>query len=329
MQYDKRISDMRPGDEVEGFYLLRDAVVKTSAAGKPFLSGTVADRTGSIDIKVWDYTGALGRSPADAGSVIKLRAAVTEFKGTPQLNVSRIRPAAPDDSYDLTALVPTAPIDAAETLAQVRALIATIEDSDLRRVAETMLDRHGEAFARIPAAKSVHHGFLSGLLMHTANMLRVADMLAGLYAGVIDRSLLLTGTLLHDIAKEREFAFSALGLVTEYSLPGQLIGHLVMGAQEAAQVARELAVPEEKSLLLQHMILSHHGEPEHGAAVRPLCAEAELLSYIDLIDSRMEIYAEALPDIPVGTFSGRIFSLDKRIYHHAPLAEMTDQPPEG
>ena len=132
MQYDKRISDMRPGDEVEGFYLLRDAVVKTSTAGKPFLSGTVADRTGSIDIKVWDYTGALGRSPADAGSVIKLRAAVTEFKGTPQLNVSRIRPAAPDDSYDLTALVPTAPIDAAETLAQVRALIATIEDSDLR-----------------------------------------------------------------------------------------------------------------------------------------------------------------------------------------------------
>ena len=134
--------------------------------------------------------------------------------------------------------------------------------------------------------------------MHTYNMLRAADFLAGLYPEVIDRSLLLTGTLLHDFAKEREFVFSDLGIVTEYSTAGQLLGHLVMGAQEVADVARELAIAEEKSLLLQHLLLSHHGEPDFGAAVRPMCAEAELLSYIDLIDSRMEIYAETLPGVP-------------------------------
>ena len=316
MEYDKPIADMIPGDEVEGFYILKDAHQKTTAAGKPFLSGSIADRSGSMDIKVWDYSGPVGGTPSDTGKVIKLRGVVSEFKGMPQLTVSRIRMTAPADRYDTAALVPVAPIDPDEALNDIRRMLDSLTDADYRAAAKTMLQRHLEAFRQIPAAKSVHHSFLSGLLMHTSNMLKMADFLAGLYAEIIDRSLLLTGTLLHDFAKEREFVFSDLGIVTDYSTKGQLLGHLVMGAQEAAEVCSEVGVPEEKSVLLQHLILSHHGEPEFGAAVRPMCAEAEPLSYIDLIDSRMEIYAENLPDVPVGTFSNRIFSLDKKIYHH-------------
>ena len=316
MEYDKPIADMIPGDEVEGFYILKDAHQKTTAAGKPFLSGSIADRSGSMDIKVWDYSGPVGGTPSDTGKVIKLRGVVSEFKGMPQLTVSRIRMTAPADRYDTAALVPVAPIDPDEALNDIRRMLDSLSDADYRAAAKTMLQRHLEAFRQIPAAKSVHHSFLSGLLMHTSNMLKMADFLAGLYAEIIDRSLLLTGTLLHDFAKEREFVFSDLGIVTDYSTKGQLLGHLVMGAQEAAEVCSEVGVPEEKSVLLQHLILSHHGEPEFGAAVRPMCAEAELLSYTDLIDSRMEIYAENLPDVPVGTFSNRIFSLDKKIYHH-------------
>ena len=316
MEYDKPIADMIPGDEVEGFYILKDAHQKTTAAGKPFLSGSIADRSGSMDIKVWDYSGPVGGTPSDTGKVIKLRGVVSEFKGMPQLTVSRIRMTAPADRYDTAALVPVAPIDPDEALNDIRRMLDSLTDADYRAAAKTMLQRHLEAFRQIPAAKSVHHSFLSGLLMHTSNMLKMADFLAGLYAEIIDRSLLLTGTLLHDFAKEREFVFSDLGIVTDYSTKGQLLGHLVMGAQEAAEVCSEVGVPEEKSVLLQHLILSHHGEPEFGAAVRPMCAEAELLSYIALIDSRMEIYAENLPDVPVGTFSNRIFSLDKKIYHH-------------
>ena len=316
MEYNKPIAAMRPGDEVEGFYVLRDALLKTTAAGKPFLSGVLADRSGTIDLKVWDYTGPVGASPDDIGRVVKIRAQVSEFKGSPQLTAGRIRMAADSDTYDVAALVPVAPIDIDARLDEVRRLIGTITDADYRAVAETMLTRHLDAFRAIPAAKSVHHSFLSGLLMHTSNMLRTADFLAGLYSEIIDRSLLLTGTLLHDFSKEREFTFSTLGMVTDYSVPGQLLGHLVLGAQETAQVARELGIPEEKSMLLQHLILSHHGEPEFGAAVRPQCAEAELLSEIDLIDSRMEIYTEALQDVPTGRFSARIFALDKKIYHH-------------
>ena len=191
-----------------------------------------------------------------------------------------------------------------------------MKDADYAAVCRRMLQRRGEEFRRIPAAKSVHHSFLGGLLMHTLQMLRLADFLAGQYGDLIDRDLLLAGTLLHDFAKAREFRFSELGLATGYSTSGQLLGHLVMGAQEVAETAAELGTPEEKSVLLQHLLLSHHGEPEFGAAVRPMCAESELLSLIDMVDSRMEIYREVLAEVPEGEFSGRVFALDKRIYHH-------------
>ena len=274
-----------------------------------------ADRTGAVEGKVWDYAGPVG-TQEDVGKIIKIRGDVSEFKGNPQLSLSNIRMALPEDNCDTVRLVAAAPIDKDETVRKVRTLVDSMEDPDYRQVARTMLERHLETFASIPAAKSVHHSFLSGLLMHTANMMAMADFLSGQYASVIDRSLLLTGALLHDFAKEIEFRFSDLGIVTDYSVKGQLLGHLVMGAQEVAQVCAELGTPEEKSLLLQHMILSHHGEPEYGAAVKPMFAEAELLSYIDMVDSRMEIYAELLPSVAEGSFSGRVFALDKRIYHH-------------
>ena len=315
MEYNKNVKDMVPGDKVEGFYILTEAYQKISSNGKPFLSAVIADKTGTMDVKVWDYAGPVG-TQEDVGKIIKIRGDVSEFKGNPQLSLSNIRMALPEDNCDTVRLVAAAPIDKDETVRKVRTLVDSMEDADYRQVARTMLERHLEAFASIPAAKSVHHSFLSGLLMHTANMMAMADFLSGQYASVIDRSLLLTGTLLHDFAKEIEFRFSDLGIVTDYSVKGQLLGHLVMGAQEVAQVCAELGTPEEKSLLLQHMILSHHGEPEYGAAVKPMFAEAELLSYIDMVDSRMEIYAELLPSVAEGSFSGRVFALDKRIYHH-------------
>ena len=314
MDYNIFIADMYISQELEGFYILKDASAKTTAAGKPFLSGVLSDITGSVEMKVWDYTGPVGAS--DIGKVVKIRGVVTDFKGALQVNVSRIRLASAADSYDTASLVPAAPIDPEAELQEVYALVAQIGDSEYQSVCRTMLERHIDEFRTIPAAKSVHHGFTSGLLMHTSNMLKLADFLAGLYPDALDKDLLLSGTLLHDFAKAREFAFSELGMVTDYTVNGNLLGHLVMGAQEICDVCRELNVSEKKSVLLQHMILSHHGKPEFGAAVIPQCAEAELLYYIDCIDSRMEIYAETLASLPEGSFSPRIFALEKRIYNH-------------
>ena len=314
MEYNKWIADLQPGDEIQGFYVLKTAQTKTSNAGKPFLAGTVSDRSGSIDIKIWDYSGPVG--PQDEGTVIKLRGSVSEYRGALQLIISQIRPAREDDSYDIGELVPTAGMDADAAWDELLALVDGIQDLDYRDLCRTVLNKNGDRFRSIPGGKSVHHSFLNGLLMHTLYMARIADYLAGLYSEVVDRDLLLAGTILHDVAKCQEFLTSPLGLVTEYSVSGELLGHLVMGAQAVAAAAGELGVPEEKSMLLQHMILSHHGEPEFGAAVRPKCAEAELLSFIDLIDSRMEIYRENLEETVTGQFSKRIFALDKKIYRH-------------
>ena len=312
MEYNKKIADMRSGDEVEGFYILKGAYPKTTAAGKPFLSTSLSDASGVIDAKVWDYTGPIGA--ADEGKIIKLRGTVSEYRGSRQIVIDRIRLRTPADPVDLGGLVSVAPIDTDAYLQTIHTLVDSMHDADYQALCRAMLKRHLTELARIPAAKSVHHSFLHGLLMHTVDMLTLADFLAGQYRAVIDRDLLLAGTLLHDFAKAREFAFSELGLVTNYSTDGQLLGHLVMGAQEVADTARELGLPDDKSTLLQHMILSHHGEPEFGAAVRPLFAEAELLSHIDVIDSRMEIYREVLSDLSVGEFSDRIFALERRVY---------------
>lgn len=314
MQYNKYIADFTTGDEIEGCYILKSASSKVSSSGKPFLAAILADSSGSIEAKVWDYSGPVG--PADEGSVLKIRGTVSEFRGSLQLIASRIRPVQSGDQYNLEQLVPCAPIDAKGWSDELQDFVSSIGDPDYRAVCQKLLDRYGQRFRDIPGGKSMHHSFLHGLLMHTVNMTRLADELAELYADVIDRDLLITGTLLHDIAKCDEFVTSSLGLVTDYSTKGQLLGHLVMGAQAVAAAAEELCIPEEKSVLLQHMLLSHHGEPEFGAAVRPQCAESELLALIDLIDSRMEIYSEALAGVSAGQFTKRVFALDKKIYRH-------------
>ncbi len=309
------IDELQLGDEFEGYFVLKDAQSKMSSAGKPFLSATISDCSGDMDAKVWDYSGPV--STEDIGKVIAIMGTVTEFKGALQVTINRIRLADEHDNYNREKLVPSAPIDVDDAMNELKEAVASLSDPDYRRICETMLQRHEESLREIPAAKVIHHSFLHGLLMHTLNMVRLADYLSDLYADTLDRSLLIAGTCLHDIAKNQEFVVSELGLVTAYSVKGKLLGHLVMGAQEVAEVAAELGVPEEKSVLLQHMILSHHGKPETGAAVVPMCAESELLSYIDMIDSRMEIYHETMNGLQVGEFSSRIFALDKPVYRHS------------
>ena len=314
MLYDVKIADFQIGDVIEGYYILKDASAKTTANGRPYLQCQISDCSGFISAYYWDYPGPIGAG--EIGHVVKVRGEITSYRGGPQFTGHRIRLATEKDEYDRSVLVPTAPINPDQRMQEIRDLVQTMEDADYRRICEVMLERYGEVFRTIPAAKTVHHSFVSGLLMHTSNMLRTADFLSELYCEIIDRSLLIAGTLLHDFAKKEEFLFSELGLATNYSVKGQLLGHLVMGAQEIASVAAELGVPEEKSILLQHMLLSHHGQPDFGAAVVPMCAEAELLSEIDLIDSRMEIYAENLAEVQQGTFTNRVFSLEKKIYRH-------------
>lgn len=315
MEPHKNIADLALNERFSGFYILQSAEQRTSVNGKPFLNATLADKTGAINAKVWDYSGPVGDK--DAGAVVWASGTAGEYRGVTQATLDRIRLSVEADGVELRELVPAAPIDAEETLRGVYALVDSIADDDYRGICLEMLARHRDAFRAIPAAKSVHHGFLSGLLMHTATMLKIADFLANLYPDIVDRGLLLAGTLLHDFGKEREFVLSPLGLASDYSVEGQLLGHLVICSEEVGALGCELGVPQEKTMLLQHLILSHHAQPEFGAAVRPACVEAELLGYVDMIDSRAEICREALTQTRIGEFTPRLFALDnRRIYHH-------------
>ena len=314
MEYGKHLTDLIPGDSVEGFYVLKSAVSKLTANGNPFLNAVISDVSGSMDAKVWNYGGPIGA--ADDGKIVKIRGTVSEYRGSLQMTIERIRLAQNNDVYSLSDLVPCAPINSDDAYAEIENIVASMHDEDYRRLCGEMLRRHGEKFREIPAAKSVHHSFINGLLMHTGNMLKIAQCVADIYEEIVDRDLLLAGTLLHDFGKEAEFDFSELGLVTEYSIKGKLLGHLTMGAEEVGEIGKALGTPQEKVILLQHMILSHHGEPEFGAAVHPQCAESDLLSMIDLIDSRMEIYRETFQTVPAGSFSGKVFALERSIYNH-------------
>ena len=309
------LCDIQTGQNLSGFYLLKQASLRTTAAGKPYLAAAITDRTGTVEMKVWDYSGPI--SHEDEGAVVCIQGRVSEFKGTLQVTADRIRLAQENDRYDLSLLVPTAPLELQETVDELEAMLSSMEDQGYQSVCREMFHRHQRAFTTIPAAKSVHHGFVHGLLMHTVNMMKTALFLAAQYGDFLDRDLLLAGTFLHDFAKIREFQVSQTGLVTDYTTQGQLLGHLVMGAQEVGGICAACGVSEERSMLLQHMILSHHGQPEFGAAVLPQCAEAELLCYIDMIDSRMEIYREVLDKTEPGQFSDRVFALDnKRLFRH-------------
>ena len=188
MEYNKPINAMTPGDEIEGYYILKSANPKVAANGKPFLTGALSDRTGTMELKVWDYAGPL--TAADEGTVVKVQGTVGEYRGTAQFTAARIRQAVQEDPVDVSALVPTAPIDCGAAMENLRRAAASITDPDYRAVAEAMLEAHGETLASIPAAKSVHHAFLGGMLMHTANMMKIADFLAGMNPETIERSMM-------------------------------------------------------------------------------------------------------------------------------------------
>ena len=280
MEVGLSIAQMQRGMDVEGFYLLKAAFAKVTASGKPFLSAVLADTSGTIEAKVWDYSGPIGER--DVGKVLKVRGSVSDYRGMPQLTVDKLRLAEDNDRVDVSKLVSVAPIDREAGYDEVKALVSTIEDADYRAVCEEMLRRHEAAFRTIPAAKSVHHGFLSGLLMHTLNMLRLADFLSAQYADTVNRSLLLTGTLLHDFAKEQEFTFSELGLVTDYRGKGDAFGAPDSLASRPTGIRRGGAAPVRggRAFVARRPDRQPHGDLPRGARaaqsgrIQPACLRA-------------------------------------------------------
>lgn len=311
------LSDIKRDDRFEGYLIVRSAEQRASANGKNYLDMTLADKSGSINAKMWDGT----VQPPLAGSIVKVRATGNEFNGRMQLRVEKIRAAESRDPVDMSALIPCAPRDPNEMLGEVVRAADHIADPDLRRITCELLDRAGDKLLTFPAAKQMHHAERSGLLHHTTTMLRAANAIMSVYPQ-LNASLLIAGVIVHDLAKIDEMDADTLGLVSDYSVDGKLIGHIVRGVVNIQLAAEKTKANPGKALLLQHMVLSHHGIPEYGSPLAPKFPEAEVLNTIDTLDARLYEMDEALSRAIPGGFSEKVWGLDNRQLYRIPEDEV-------
>lgn len=302
------LENLKTNQTIEGVFLLKSLSTKTTKAGKNYFDIVLCDRYAELPCKMWDVPSYLLEEPLPAGDVVYANFQVEEYEGNFQGRISFLRPVLLTDSYDKSELVPTSPIEPEKIYNYIMKTVSEFKNEELRSIVEFVYKENKELLLYMPAAKSVHHDFVGGLLFHTFGMLRTATALSQIYPSV-NKELLCTGVLLHDIYKTREFTTSPIGLVTEYSPCGNLLGHISMGATYISKVCDKLNISEELSMILQHMILSHHGEPEMGSAISPRVLEAKLLNLCDTIDAQVEIFGKALKDVEPGNFSQKVFAL--------------------
>ena len=299
----------------EGFALITKSEKKVTAKGKDYLDLTLSDKDGEISAKYWDYNESVqGQFPAE--TLVKVRGTISQYNGADQFRVERIRKATDADDVNMADFVRSASYSGEYMYAQLSECVNGFADADFKKLVSYMLEQNKEKLLYWPAAYRLHHALRGGLLMHTLSIVLLCEGVCKVYP-FVNRDLLLSGAILHDIAKLSEFVVGDTGIASGYSVEGNLIGHLVMGARMVDEAAKALAIPAEKSVLLQHMVLSHHGEPDFGAAVRPLFLEAELLSELDLMDARVYQIHDATTPLQKGAFTNRLWALeDRKMYNH-------------
>ena len=311
------LAEIKRDDRFEGYLIVRSAEQRASANGKNYLDMTLADKSGSINAKMWDGT----VQPPLAGSIVKVRATGNEFNGRMQLRVEKIRAAESRDAVDMSTLIPCAPRDPREMREEIIRAADHIADKDLRLITCELLDRAGDQLLTFPAAKQMHHAERSGLLHHMTTMLRAANAIMSVYPQ-LNPSLLTAGVIVHDLAKIDEMDADTLGLVSDYSVDGKLLGHIVRGVVNIQLAAEKTKASPAKALLLQHMVLSHHGIPDYGSPIAPKFPEAEVLNTIDTLDARLFEMDESLSRAMPGGFSEKVWGLDNRQLYRIPEDEV-------
>lgn len=304
------IKDFKIGEEVTGFYLVKAKNIKTSSANKTYIDFTLQDISGEVNAKLWEVKGDV-ESIYNPGEVVKIMGSVTQWQSTVQLKLIKIRALLPEDNVDFNQFIPTAPIEAQAMLDEIMTFVMEMHSDDIKKLVTALIDIYQNQLMYYPAAKSNHHAIKSGLLYHILRMLRSAKALGTVYRN-INLDLVYAGVILHDIEKINEMDATEVGVVEGYTKEGQLLGHIIMGIKRIDRVAESLGVDPELSLLIQHMILTHHYEPEFGSPKKPLIPEGELLHYLDMIDARMYDMNKALKDMEAEQFTEPVFVLDRR-----------------
>jgi 3'-5' exoribonuclease len=322
-----RLDENKPFDSI---YLVLSKQHRTTRNAKPYISLILGDNTGQIEARIWDPLDTRISQDFAKGDVVKVRGCSSKFEGVLQLKIDLLKKLGPME-FDRSDLLPATTYDIAELWAKLEAAIASFTDPDLQRLVTTMLADPAvrEAFIEAPAAKQLHHAFLGGLLEHVVSLIGLADRVVPHYP-MLMRDLVVTGVILHDIGKIRELAW-ATGF--EYTLEGQLLGHIQIGAAMAEKVMDSLPnFPPRLRTLVLHMILSHHGKLEFGSPKLPMIPEALMLNFLDDMDAKMQTLATEFqkatrqgksPD----EMTDRIWALDQRtmLNSRAWLGEAKDQ----
>lgn len=307
------IKDLRKDQEVTEFFMVKMAAVKTGSNGKQYLDITLGDKTGELTGKKWDVSD--GEYPAlvdiKEKDIVKIKGIITEWAGQLQFRVQRIRKANENDGQQIGDFVKAAPEDPQEMYDFILDTAQNLSDGDLRELCVRLLTENKERLLYYPAASKNHHAQLGGLLYHTKRMLMTGMRVCEVYTN-LNRDLVLTGVILHDMEKLNEIDADTDGIASGYSFEGQMLGHLIQGVKLVDRMALEMGMDREKAIMLEHMILSHHYEPEFGSPKKPLFPEAEVLHYLDILDARMFDMQTALEATEPGEFSDRVWTLDNR-----------------
>lgn len=299
----------------DGFWLIKTAEKKANVKGAAYLDLALCDKKGEINGKLWDYS-ELVHGVYAPGDLVKIRGSITQFNGNDQLRIEKIRPVNDSDGISAADFVPSAEYSGEMMLGQIMNIIGAVKDEELKKLTYALVKDREKELLFWPAAFKLHHAMRGGLLYHTLSIIKLAQGVCALYPAV-DKDLLMCGIIVHDLCKIDEFDISTAGLATGYSVKGELLGHLVMGAVKIELKAKELGISEDTVTLLQHMVISHHGEPEFGAAVRPMFLEAEILSQLDTLDATVYEISSAVGDTKQGEFTPRQWALDNRkLYNH-------------
>lgn len=279
------VSGLQDGHPVTSLFLVREKEIRTSArTGSSWLQLELADRTGTISAKMWDNFAAIANT-FDRDDVVQIRGRVKLYNGQKELTLEAVIPSAERD-YDLADFLPHTKYDVEELFSRLRAAIAEMKNPFLQKLLSSFVDDPAIAtkLKRAPAAMTMHHAFIGGLLEHIVSLAGLARALSEHYPE-LDSDLLLTGVVLHDIGKIDELRYTR-GI--DYSTEGRLLGHITMGAGMVRDRIKTIpGFPAPLAVLVEHLILSHHGTHEFGSPALPQVREAVALNFIDDLDSKM------------------------------------------
>lgn len=309
------LRELKEGEVFTGFLLAQEAAFKISTRGSEYLELKLADASGDLKAFLWDVRAVEGDPEAIRADVfVKVKGRVEAYNGRAQMRVDKVRFAADAEIGDFSRFFPTSARPVPEMLAELDGLIQAVADPWIRQLLAALFIEDAErrsAFAKAPAAKSLHHVYLGGLLEHTLSVAAMAKLACGHYRA-LNADLVLAGVLLHDLGKTAELSYQRSFGYTDI---GNLVGHISMEADWIQRAADRIpGFPEELRMQLLHIVLSHHGKLEFGSPVLPKTPEALLVHYLDDLDGKLEAMFKFIQDGSEGNWSPYARSLERMIY---------------